>query len=78
MTMTAIARIRTIRGLAPNPNEIGDDDILEIDGAARSTPPSCVRVTVPPPSGKRYIATGRYSMVVPKQRRTLRLIGDEA
>lgn len=76
--MTGIGRVRTIRGLAPSPNEIGDDDIFEIDGAPSSRVNPSVRVTVPPPSGKRYISTGRYSLVVPKQRRTLRLIGDEA
>ena len=76
--MTAIARVRTIRGLAPNPDEIGDGDIFEVDGELTSAPPPSLRMTVPPPSGTRYIPTGRYSNVVPKRRRTLRLIGDEA
>jgi hypothetical protein len=75
--MTACARIRTLRGLAPSPHEIGDDDILEVDGQVSSSRPP-PRVTVPPPSGKRYLRSGRYSMVAPIRRRTLRLIGDEA
>ena len=74
MGNVAIARIKTIRGLAPRSDEISDDDILEVDGAARRP----ASMTVPPPSGKRYIPTGRYSRIVPRVRRTLRLIGDEA
>lgn len=75
--MMAIARIETIRGLAPNPDEIGDDDILEVDGRRTSEPPRAIPMTVPPPSGTRYIPSGRYSMVMPRRGRTLRLIGDE-
>jgi hypothetical protein len=75
--MMAIARVQTIRGLAPNPDEIGDGDILEVDGELTSVPPPSLRMTVPPPSGTRYIPTGRYSKIVPKRRRTLRLIGDD-
>lgn len=76
--MTAIARVQTIRGLAPSADEIGDDDILEVDGTATdSAPPPSWRMTVPPPSGTRFVTTGRYSQVVPRRRRTLRLIGDE-
>lgn len=76
--MMAIARIETIRGLAPNPDEIGDDDILEVDGRRITEPPRAVPMTVPPPSGTRYIPSGRYSVVSTGRRRTLRLIGDEA
>jgi len=75
--MLAIARIQTFRGLAPNADQITEDDILEVDGA----PPASMRrpsaITVPPPSGKRYLQTTRYSMIAPRRRRTLRLIGDE-
>lgn len=75
--MTVIARAQTIRGLAPNANEIGDDDILEVDGLTWDTPQPSASVTVPPPSGTRYVPTGRYSVVMRRRRRTLRLIGDE-
>lgn len=75
--MANLARI-TIRGLAPASDVLTDDDIVEIDGDA--PPASSVRpagVSVPPPSGKRYVPTSRYSVVVPRVRRTLRLVGDD-
>lgn len=77
--MTAIARIRTLRGLAPNEDQLTDDDIVEVDGEA---PLSTLRprgpITVPPPSGKRYLRTTRYSLVAARATKptTLRLVAD--
>ena len=75
--MDALARIRTIRGLSPSTDEIDDEDILEVDGDAppQSRRPS-LGMSVPPPSGKRYVPTTRYSLVVPRRRKTLRLVGE--
>lgn len=69
--MVVLARIRTIRGLAPSDDEVTDDDILEVDGEAapssrvgRSVPP--VSVPAPCKKGTRY--SMRYSMVAPRRR----------
>lgn len=32
--MAKAARISTLRGLGPNPDEVSDDDIMEVDGEA--------------------------------------------
>jgi len=46
--MTSSAHLPTLRGLGPDDDQLGDDDIVEVDGEA---PPQTARyamVTVPP------------------------------
>ena len=66
--MRSPAHLPTLRGLGPDEDHIGDEDIVEVDGEPppKSSPGGrYAMVTVPPVSGV-------YSMIPARTRRTLR------